>query len=48
MMGRGGRSGLDEFFLGSVSNYVLHHVPCLVLAVGTRQTLTEKQEQGLV
>jgi nucleotide-binding universal stress UspA family protein len=31
--GRRGRSGLSEFFLGSVSNYVLHHAPCSVLTV---------------
>ncbi|MBD2391867.1 universal stress protein [Aphanizomenon flos-aquae NRERC-008] len=30
IMGRRGRSGLAEFFLGSVSNYVLHHAPCSV------------------
>ncbi|WP_445634060.1 Universal stress protein [Nostoc sp. DSM 114161] len=30
VMGRRGRSGLTEFFLGSVSNYVLHHAPCSV------------------
>jgi len=29
-MGRRGRSGLHELFLGSVSNYVLHHAPCSV------------------
>jgi nucleotide-binding universal stress UspA family protein len=33
MMGRRGRSGLTEFFLGSVSNYVLHHAPCSVQIV---------------
>jgi nucleotide-binding universal stress UspA family protein len=33
MMGRRGRSGLAEFFLGSVSNYVLHHAPCSVQIV---------------
>ncbi len=33
VMGRGNHSGLNEFFLGSVSNYVLHHAPCSVLAV---------------
>jgi nucleotide-binding universal stress UspA family protein len=33
MMGRRGRSGLSEFFLGSVSNYVMHHAPCSVLIV---------------
>ncbi len=27
------RSKLDEFFLGSISSYVLHHAPCPVLAV---------------
>jgi nucleotide-binding universal stress UspA family protein len=31
--GRRGRSGLSELFLGSVSNYVLHHAPCSVLIV---------------
>ncbi|MFH7028368.1 MAG: universal stress protein [Heteroscytonema crispum UTEX LB 1556] len=30
IMGRRGRSGLTEIFLGSVSNYVLHHAPCSV------------------
>jgi nucleotide-binding universal stress UspA family protein len=33
VMGRRGRSGLGELILGSVSNYVLHHAPCSVLAV---------------
>jgi nucleotide-binding universal stress UspA family protein len=33
MMGRRGRSGLTEFFLGSVSIYVLHHAPCSVQIV---------------
>lgn len=31
--GRRGRRGLSEFFMGSVSNYVLHHAPCSVLTV---------------
>jgi nucleotide-binding universal stress UspA family protein len=31
VMGRRGLSGLSEFFLGSVSSYVLHHAPCSVL-----------------
>ncbi|WP_193197435.1 universal stress protein [Nostoc sp. MG11] len=30
VMGRRGRSGLTELFLGSVSNYVLHHASCSV------------------
>lgn len=33
IVGRRGRSGLSELFLGSVSNYVLHHAPCSVLIV---------------
>lgn len=32
-MGRRGRSGLNELFLGSVSTYVNHHAPCCVLTV---------------
>lgn len=39
MVGRRGRAGLSELFLGSVSNYVLHHAPCSVLTVqGLTQT----------
>jgi nucleotide-binding universal stress UspA family protein len=34
-IGRRGRSGLKEMFLGSVSNYVVHHAPCSVLLVQT-------------
>jgi nucleotide-binding universal stress UspA family protein len=33
VMGHRGRSGLAEFFLGSVSNYVLHHTACSVYIV---------------
>ncbi|MGK7957963.1 MAG: universal stress protein [Crocosphaera sp.] len=33
IIGHRGRSGLQEFFLGSVSNYVLHHAHCSVLIV---------------
>jgi nucleotide-binding universal stress UspA family protein len=33
VIGRRGLSGLTEFFLGSVSNYVLHHAPCSVYVV---------------
>lgn len=33
VMGRRGRSGISEFFLGSVSNYVMHHAHCSVLVV---------------
>jgi nucleotide-binding universal stress UspA family protein len=33
ILGRRGRKGLSELFLGSVSNYVLHHAPCSVLTL---------------
>ncbi|MDJ0735038.1 MAG: universal stress protein [Nostocaceae cyanobacterium] len=33
ILGRRGLSGLSEFFLGSVSNYVLHHAHCSVLTL---------------
>lgn len=33
VLGRRGRVGLSELFLGSVSNYVMHHAPCSVLTI---------------
>jgi nucleotide-binding universal stress UspA family protein len=33
LMGRHGRTGISELFLGSVSNYVLHHAHCAVLTL---------------
>lgn len=33
VVGRRGTSSLNELFLGSVSNYVLHHAPCEILVV---------------
>ncbi|SRR5579883_1748543 len=33
VLGRRGRSGLNELILGSVSNYVMHHAHCAVLTV---------------
>lgn len=42
-IGRRGRSGLSEIFLGSVSNYVLHHAPCSVLIVQSPQQELPKQ-----
>ena len=33
VIGRRGRRGISELFMGSVSNYVLHHAPCSVLTV---------------
>jgi nucleotide-binding universal stress UspA family protein len=40
VIGRRGLSGLSELFMGSVSNYVLHHAPCHVLTIqGVAQTV---------
>ena len=33
VMGRNQKSLLSEIFLGSTSNYVLHHAPCSVLVI---------------
>ncbi len=33
VIGRRGLTGISEMFLGSVSNYILHHAPCSVLVV---------------
>jgi nucleotide-binding universal stress UspA family protein len=41
LIGNRGRTGLKELFLGSVSNYVLHHAPCSVLTVKTPVHLEE-------
>jgi nucleotide-binding universal stress UspA family protein len=43
VMGRRGRSGLTELFLGSVSNYVLHHAPCSVHIV--HLSITTKKDE---
>jgi nucleotide-binding universal stress UspA family protein len=48
IIGRRGRRGLSEFFLGSVSNYVLHHAPCSVLTVqGPIQITTNTPQLAL-
>jgi nucleotide-binding universal stress UspA family protein len=47
IMGRRGCSRLSEFFLGSVSNYVLHHAPCSVLtAQGAIHAPTQVPQQA--
>lgn len=33
LIGRRGYTGIGELFMGSISNYVLHHAPCSVLAI---------------
>lgn len=33
VIGRRGRQGITELFLGSVSNYIVHHVRCSVLVI---------------
>lgn len=33
VLGRRGRTGFTEAFLGSVSNYVVHHAPCSVFVL---------------
>ncbi|MCA1994501.1 MAG: universal stress protein [Coleofasciculus sp. S288] len=42
VLGRRGRRGLAEIFLGSVSNYVVHYAPCSVLIV---QGISETEEK---
>ncbi|MGL4622525.1 MAG: universal stress protein, partial [Chroococcidiopsis sp.] len=44
--GRRGRRGLSEFFMGSVSNYVLHHASCSVLTVQSPVQPAEKLQSA--
>jgi nucleotide-binding universal stress UspA family protein len=49
IIGRRGLGGIKEFFLGSVSNYVLHHAPCSVLTVqGVIENTTATLEATVV
>jgi nucleotide-binding universal stress UspA family protein len=43
LMGRNRKSGISEIFLGSTSNYVLHHAPCSVLAVQSALKVSSPQ-----
>ena len=45
LMGSHGRKGLRELFLGSVSNYVMHHAPCSVLIVYPGEQLDSQSNQ---
>jgi nucleotide-binding universal stress UspA family protein len=45
LMGRHGRTGLSELFLGSVSNYVLHHAHCAVLTLNPPSKSREEQAE---
>lgn len=46
VMGRRGRAGLTELFLGSVSNYVMHHAKCSILIVqGEADSSTDASAQ---
>ena len=47
VIGRRGYSGLKEMFLGSVSNYVVHHAPCSILLVQTFMADSESTEEDL-
>ncbi|MBU7585283.1 MAG: universal stress protein [Nostoc sp. TH1S01] len=44
VMGHRGRSGITEFFLGSVSNYVLHHANCSVFIVHSPKSLNSTEK----
>jgi len=46
VVGRHGRSGINELFLGSVSNYVLHHAPCSVLTIHHLPRITSSSDDS--
>lgn len=47
VMGHRGNTGLKELFLGSVSNYVVHHTPCSVHIVHYSVKHQEAETQNL-
>lgn len=49
VIGRRGRKNISEMFLGSVSNYVIHHAPCSILVVqGSEASETEIDELAAI
>jgi nucleotide-binding universal stress UspA family protein len=44
ILGRRGHGGITELFLGSVSNYVLHHAHCSVLVVQDKLTIKDENK----
>ena len=46
VVGRRGLSGVSELFMGSVSNYVLHHAPCSVLVVQHQASVSPEQKEN--
>ena len=48
VIGSHGRRGLNELVLGSVSNYVLHHVSCSVLLVHPQVSSDISQESAKI
>lgn len=51
VMGRRGRSGINELIMGSVSNYVLHHACCSVLVVqhlASKKSVAPQTEQAII
>lgn len=46
VLGNRGRKGWSELFLGSVSNYVVHHAPCSVFVVRFPLSVSPKTSQS--
>ena len=47
VLGRHDRSKVAEFFMGSVSNDVVHQAHCSVLVIKDNQTLAEESQLGV-
>ena len=46
IVGRRGHSGLSEWVIGSVSNYVMHHAPCSVMVIQGQPKPSQSSETG--